>query len=749
MEKINLNKEIFHLIKDQKFDKLFDLIKTQDNIDFDVQDSNYNYFIHYLINYNQFELVKYVLQHGDIRLDVLDTDGRNLLYLPIKYNYLDLFKIILEHDRANIGISIIDIADNFGFTGLHYACIFSNIKAFKLLYENNADIYLTDKDNNNVYQIALQYQRNEIIIYLLNEEWNKNHNNIYFINTNGYSLLQNALTDENDEIIKYMLEKDPSTDYLNNQEIEFGLTALHQCVVLNQNDYAFKLIQLGANINISDFIGNSSFHYGLIENNYDYIQQILDTDNVNYNVTNLHGNTPLHLYLDNPIITESIFNSENRGKYQHDKMLLRMIDNTNLNIMNNKGITSLHLIIEKDLWKIKDIQNILTNGKKHMNLFISDNERMNGIDKLIYDKDKEALLDLTIESYYQILKRLKGSDKLILNWEKYCSNDDLDNFLKTLNKKKGRELASYCKEQIREMIVNKKRSIPQYQEIDLIVDNGIYKDGCFYTGSTIDIVFGLVYLYQEHKVGLILEYPIIENAELVEYYKKIGLNYTFKLDLSNIEIIWTFQKIIYPTNFNSILTNVIKKDQQFITIPIGIEIAEGSHANILIIDKTRKKIERFEPNGKNFPRGLYYNHSLLDELLVNKFSHLLPDYKYYKPSDYLPEIGLQMLETLEDEKCKKLGDPNGFCAVWCIWWAHMKIKNKKITSNILINELIARIKLDNKSFKDIVRNFSQKITSIRDLYLEKYNLTIDDWMINNYSADDLNKIESDILELIR
>ena len=31
---------------------------------------------------------------------------------------------------------------------------------------------------------------------------------------------------------------------------------------------------------------------------------------------------------------------------------------------------------------------------------------------------------------------------------------------------------------------------------------------------------------------------------------------------------------------------------------LGIEIEEGGHANIMIIDKKNKKIERFEPNGK-------------------------------------------------------------------------------------------------------------------------------------------------------
>ena len=750
MEKNILTDEIFTLIKKQNFDELFNLIKSKDNIDFDIQDKNYNYFIHYLINYNKYEIMEYILKKGNIRLDILDTDGRNLLYLPIKYNNLKIFNLILEYDKSNIGVSIIDTADNFGFTGLHYSFIFNNYDTFELLYKNGADIYLTDKDGNNSFEIALQYERNEMIKYLLDEEYKKNKENIYFINKHKETLLQICLNNENNIIIDFLLEKELSKQYINNQESEYGLAAIHQCIVLNQNDYAFKLIELGGDYNISDYIGNTSFHYGIIENNYDYIEHILQFDNLSYNMSNLQGDTPLHLYLNKPEVNDTIFELENRGKYSYDNILLKMIENTNLNIMNNKGVTSLHLLIELDLWKVKKIQDILTNGKKEMNLFITDNNKQNAFDKLINDRFKDDLIELTVNSYYQILKNLKNSNKLTINWEKYCSNDDLDNLLKVLNKKKGKDVAVYCKDYIREMITEKKKSIPQYQELDLIIDSGIYKSGCFYTGSTIDILAGLVYLYQEHNnLGLILEYPLIENKELTEYYKKIGLNYAFKIDLSNIEIIWTFQKLIYPVNFNSILEYTIKKDVEFIVIPIGIEMAEGSHANILIIDKNKKKIERFEPNGKNHPRGLYYNNNLLDELLINKFSYVLPEYTFIRPLDYLPTIGLQMLETMDDDKCKKIGDPNGFCAVWCIWWAHMKIKHKDVPSKILINELITRIKLENKSFKEIIRNFSQNITNIRDGYLSKYNLTINDWMNNTYTIEELQKIETDILENIR
>ena len=155
--------------------------------------------------------------------------------------------------------------------------------------------------------------------------------------------------------------------------------------------------------------------------------------------------------------------------------------------------------------------------------------------------------------------------------------------------------------------MNESRSIPQYEEINLFIDNGIIVDTCYYTGSTIDILFGMIWLNSEfNKLGLILEYPLTKNEELDEYYNKLGLNYQFKLDFSNVEIIWSYQKLIYPSYFDYFISNISNyKNKKYIIIPIGIEVSQGAHANILFWDLDKKIVERFEPNGANYPRELF------------------------------------------------------------------------------------------------------------------------------------------------
>ena len=168
------NNYIFNLIKENKFEEIYDLIKngTLKNLNF--QDKNYNFFIHYIINYNQIKLLNLIIELKlknsiNITIDILDVDGRSILYNCIKYNYIELINIFIKKYNNNIiGISILDIKDKLGFIGLHYSIIFNNYDAFKLLIENGSDPYILSYDGNNSFFLCLIYKRNDILDYLLN-----------------------------------------------------------------------------------------------------------------------------------------------------------------------------------------------------------------------------------------------------------------------------------------------------------------------------------------------------------------------------------------------------------------------------------------------------------------------------------------------------------------------------------------------------------------------------------------------------
>lgn len=720
--------EIFKLIKNNEFDKIYNLIKNKKIKNFDFKDENYNYFIQYIINYNKVDIIKLLFDVAindniNIRIDIYDIDGRTLLYNCVKYNYYEICELIIEYNKKSIGISIIDIKDKLGFTSLHYSIIFNNFDIFKLLLKNGGDPYKNSLDGNNSYILCLMYNRLDILEYLLN-----NYKFIDFRTLNNESIIQIATLYQLSNIINKLIILDIN---LNNVSNDFGLAIIHQSIILN-NFSLFKLL-LDKNIdyNLSDFLGNSPLHYIIMDTHFDYLEVFLKMKDINYNLSNINGDIPLHLLLDKSI------------NFKEDKKIIsKIIIESDLNIQNNQGITCLMKIVSNNLLELfNDILLI-----KPLNFYIEDNN-------FKHIEITDNILELIVNSYYNQIKL--NRKELIIDWEKWCSDDlfeKLKSMVNTKTKVIGKTSEEICKNKIKDIIKKEKRTLPAKINLELILDNGIFTNACYYTGSPIDILFGLILLYKDFKnkgLNIILDYPLSINTPLEDYYKKLSIDYPYKLDFSNIEIIWCYQKLFIPSYFNNIITKKYK-ESKYIVIPIGIITSVGSHANILFWDIENKIIERFEPNGSNFPSKLNYNPVLLDSILENKFKQIDKNITYYPPFKFLPNISFQRIESLESLKCK-LGDPNGFCGVWCIWWVYQRmlnIDNKELNINNIATNLIKQIKFENKSFKSIIRNFSKKITDIRDLYLKKQSLDINDWILGNYNTDILNNLEKDIFKIL-
>jgi ankyrin repeat protein len=721
--------EVFNLIKNNNFDKIINLIETKQLTNFDIKDNNYNYFIQYIINYNQVNIIKLILELSktdniNIRLDIFDPDGRSILYNCVKFNYYEMCKLLIDNNKTTIGITIIDIKDRLGYTALHYSIIFNNFEIFKLLLNNYADPYIIAKDGNNAYILCLIYNRSIILDYLLN--------NIKFINfrtPNGETILQVAINYQFHSIIKNLFNLNIN---LNNVSNDYGLAVIHQSIILDNFELFKILLDKDINFNLSDFIGNTPLHYIINNNHYNYLELFLNKiKNIQFNLSNINGDIPLHILLD-----------KNIDYKEHINLFNKIIIESDLNLQNNQGITCLMKLVSKNLLDL--FHNILI--IKPLNFFIEDNN-------FKHIQITDPILNLLVESYYNQLKINK--DDLLIDWEKWCSIDLFEKLKTLINDNeniRGKTSEEICKNKIRNVIVKEKRTLPATSNLNLILDNGIFVNFCYYTGSPIDILFGLILLNNDFKdkgLGIILDYPITINKSLETYYQKLGLDYPYKLDFSNIEIVWCYQKIFFPSYFDDIIKKKIKENK-YIVIPIGIITSVGAHANILFIDINNKTIERFEPNGSNFPAGLNYNPVLLDSLLENKFKQIDKNIIYYPPFNFLPNVSFQKIESLEITRCK-IGDPNGFCGVWCIWWVYQRmvnINNNKLTLKNLAENLIKYIKFDNISFKSVIRNFSKKITEIRDSYFKKYSIDINDWIVGNYSEEILNKLEKDIFKIL-
>lgn len=693
--------EIFEYIKIKNFDKIKEILLNDKNneLNLNIHDNQYNFLIHYIIIFNQIEILKILLMKN-ARIDIIDKDGKNILFTTIKYNYVEAVKLIIEYNNKIIGISVLDNRDVLGRTCLHYCVLLDNIECLKILMKAGSNPYIKDNNFNNVLEFAMKDKNIEIIKYLLDVmDYN-------FLSKNNETILQQALQINSNQIFNLILGKKID---LNNQDKKYGLAILHQSI--SQNNYKFveKILELNADINIQDHYGNTPLMYAVIDNFGQIIELLINKSNLNYNLTNIEGETAFHIILKNNIDSSDY--------------IIKFIENTDLNIQDNDGNTCLYYMVKNDL--IDKYKNELK--LKDLDIFIENKNNEKISDKIN--------LDVIIDSYYNHL--IKNQDKLIVDWEIWCSKTEFDNIKKV-----------DCKEKIKKIIKDEKRSLPKMNNDNLALDNGIFVNNCFYTGAPIDILFGLIFLFQKFDdIDLILDYPLTINKELELSYKSHGINYNYKLDFCNFEINWLFQKLIFPDYFNAEIKNKIKNNN-YIVIPLGIEQSNGVHANILFYDVKKKKVERFEPYGARPPINLNYNPVLLDKLLEYKFKTFDEEIKYIKPSDYLPVISFQLLET-SHFKCRRIGDPNGFCGIWCIWWVYHKMKNINMESNLLAEKLIKQIKFSNESFKNIIRNFSKNVTDLRDKYLEKNNLDINDIMVGNHTDDKINNIEKDILNIIK
>jgi hypothetical protein len=128
-------------------------------------------------------------------------------------------------------------------------------------------------------------------------------------------------------------------------------------------------------------------------------------------------------------------------------------------------------------------------------------------------------------------------------------------------------------------------------------------------------------------------------------------------------------------NINIILEEIKKCNKRFFLVPIigWTEIKQG-HANLLLIDREKKIVERFEPNG-----ALEYDDfkfDKVDKILKQIFVDLY-DYKEYITPPNVDDIcvGLQTHEFLfsQSKEIELIGE--GLCVTWSFLYGILRIEN--------------------------------------------------------------------------
>ena len=134
----------------------------------------------------------------------------------------------------------------------------------------------------------------------------------------------------------------------------------------------------------------------------------------------------------------------------------------------------------------------------------------------------------------------------------------------------------------------------------------------------------------------------------------------------------------------------------------------------------------------------------MDKLLEQKFKNIDENIKYISPAEFLPKIGFQLFDAIENKK-RKIGDPEGYCALWSIWYTDMRLTYKDYDRKKLVKLLLKIIKLNNISFKNMIRNYGKNIIDIRDDILKKSNLDINDWLNDQFTDLQVNNVLNNLI----
>lgn len=766
-----LSIKIFQLIKLQDWINLSKLI-VENDIDYNIRDNTNTYLLEYLIMFNQLDIIKILLEKN-IRIDIYDEQNRSILYNVIKFSYYPILELLLEKNKEIIGKSILELKDNDDNIPLFYAIKFFNITAIEIILKYQTNYYNKNNEGENALHLSIKILDLKIFKLI-----NTKISDINIKKNNGETCIHLAIKYKTYDILEYILTKyliksEQNILNINIIETKYLFSPLHY-ICLTMDYKLFNLIEPYIDYidaNLQDKSGNIFYHYfinniiNLYNNNSSHdINQIIMINNIlhkikfNYNLFNIDGNTCCHIML----LNLNIF------KNNLQILINQIIENTDLNIQNLNGESCLFLLVKNNYWK--DVKNIIINKK--LDIFIVDNNK-----SIIYDylntNDIDIFIKLITDSYLNIIIHNNYAKKWIDYWDNRCKKnitltelneteleliqnlkinfnsnnnnicfqiiyDKLNNFIKNfILNKKNNDIYSYP------ISIKYPKLIKNYPDITLST----------FTGSTIDIISGLIYLNIKYKNNISTSLKLIDlNKPIVECNNKSKI-----CEIVGFEILWKNYQLFIPANkLNNLMNELswikINKNIRFFCIPIGIEIYKHDniygHANYLIFDFITMEVERFEPHGFDAPFGLDYNPILLDNILDNKITSFKIGFKYISPKLYLPKIGFQTKEIYEI-KADYIGDPNGFCAVWCVWWIDIRIGNPDISRQKILNLLTKEIINKDYSYKKLIRDYSFYITEVRDKILNKTNININNWINDDINQNNIELLNKNLITEIK
>lgn len=584
------------------------------------------------------------------------------------------------------GNDFINQQDTFKNTPLHLAIKTGDIKIINELLKYNFDPEIKDEAGFDILDLAIKNKNSVVIGKIIDKFKPENKPELLFFAAKYYP-----------EIINLLISKGYKKDYLN----EKGENLLMEYLKFNDNFPNFSVI-----IDHFDSQRNTPLHIYLIYQNEIHLDIIEKFEPYFYTIPNKSSMTPLDLL---------IIEHSRKDLFEH--LIKKYKSNININERDNLGNTLLHRLAKKGNEKLIELlldhgadinlQNV--KGDTPLHFFFKNELPLN------YHKIMELCPDLFIRNKLGKTPLFYARGQLKTKIDK--------TFIPHIDKILGE-----CK-----LFKNKLNSINKNKNITGYT---------LFTGTGLNEIMGIAYLKRK--------YPdlcfVLGNENL---YSGIGDTNRFVIDYSKYNILWDGKNLELPKDFKIYFTKLINEAKcRFIIIPITlvpIIPEESLHANYLIIDKERKIAERFEPHG-----GLsqyFYRTDNLDSEIIKLLDI---KYKYYQPIDFLPIVGFQTLQSYENfvYLLNRVGDPEGFCAAWGLYYLDLRFANPDIEPKLLVKLGIEELLADSRELTDFIRDYSAYIIKERNGILNKI-IKKKNIIEEKLSSSQMKKIETYVRKLFK
>ena len=130
---------------------------------------------------------------------------------------------------------------------------------------------------------------------------------------------------------------------------------------------------------------------------------------------------------------------------------------------------------------------------------------------------------------------------------------------------------------------------------------------------------------------------------------------------------------------------------------------------MLIYNTITKELERFEPYGeiqvRKYKTNVIEYTNKIKNVLVSEFNkHIRMVEHFISPLDFCPIFSFQKIQEQENQRL--VSDPVGFCLVWIVWYADIRLLNPLMERNELVSKALSTLKENPETFTEYIRNYS-------------------------------------------